>query len=248
MIDLSKSPARIYGVLDLKGGQVVHAVAGRRACYRPICSALTESAEPQAVARAMINRWGIHDVYVADLDALDDAPPDHRSVQRIAGTGMRVLFDAGVQDARQAEPLLEQLALGQMLHGLVVALESTRSADAWPELVEVIGQRRAVFSLDLQDGRPLVQPEQLAGQSPSAIAELAWQSGFRRLIVLDLARVGVAAGPSTASLCRDISEQRPWGELISGGGIRDNADIRQLTTAGCHSLLIASALHKQPPA
>ncbi len=37
---------RIYAVIDLQGGQVVHGVAGNRESYRPISSRLIHSAAP----------------------------------------------------------------------------------------------------------------------------------------------------------------------------------------------------------
>ena len=43
---------RIYPVMDIKGGVVVHARGGERVRYAPISSRIAPSAEPLAVARA----------------------------------------------------------------------------------------------------------------------------------------------------------------------------------------------------
>jgi uncharacterized protein related to proFAR isomerase len=34
-------------------------------------------------------------------------------------------------------------------------------------------------------------------------------------------------------------------ELISGGGVRDNADLARLQDAGCDAALVATALHQR---
>ena len=49
---------RIYPVLDLTGGHVVHAVAGQRESYRTIASRLTHSSSPGDVARAIVEIIG----------------------------------------------------------------------------------------------------------------------------------------------------------------------------------------------
>jgi phosphoribosylformimino-5-aminoimidazole carboxamide ribotide isomerase len=75
------------------------------------------------------------------------------------------------------------------------------------------------------------------------VAQRAVECGVHRLIVLDLARVGVAQGPSTAALCRDLLARWPQLEITTGGGIRNLDDLRHLQTAGVHGVLLASALH-----
>jgi phosphoribosylformimino-5-aminoimidazole carboxamide ribotide isomerase len=59
---------RVVPVLDLKGGHVVHGVGGRREEYRPVVSRLTDSSAPADVATAFRDRFGLSELYVADLD------------------------------------------------------------------------------------------------------------------------------------------------------------------------------------
>jgi len=237
---------RICAVMDLKGGQVVHAVAGQRDRCRPIHSTLVQSSRPCDVAQAFIDHRGIREAYVADLDAIEGKSSDLRSIQAIIDTGMRVILDAGVRNAQQAELLLGhyQVPANQPLEGIVVPLESAEQPGDWPALVELLSAERAVFSLDLQGGRPLSPATQLAQQTPFAIADLAWNAGFRRLIVLDLQSVGTRQGPSTLALCHTLSQQYAWSELISGGGVRHASDLEALAQAGCNCALVASALHR----
>jgi phosphoribosylformimino-5-aminoimidazole carboxamide ribotide isomerase len=75
------------------------------------------------------------------------------------------------------------------------------------------------------------------------IADFAVQVGFRRLLVLDLAAVGVNRGPIGDLLCRELREAHPDIELITGGGVRDVEDLQRLASWGCDAALVASALH-----
>lgn len=235
---------RIYAVLDLKGGQVVHGVAGQRDSYRPIVSCLTESSSPAEVARAFVDSCAIRDAYVADLDAIAGEPPDLAALHAIAEAGMRIIVDAGIGTPQQAQPLLDFDDSHVALSGIVIGLESTGDQRQWPALVDLIGSQRAVLSLDLKDGQPLTADPSLSDSGPQEIAELAWSAGFRRLVVLDLLRVGMRRGPSTLTLCRMLRDQQRWSELISGGGVRGAEDLRALEQAGCHAALVATVLHQ----
>lgn len=236
---------RIYAVMDLKAGQVVHAVAGRRDEYRPLTSPLVRSSDPHEVARAFVERRGIEHAYVADLDAIAGKSPDINSITAIAAAGSQVILDAGVRSRNDAAQLLDQLTGRVELCGLVVPLESTVDPGRWPEMVECIGAQRAVFSLDLRGGRPITSLAQLQRQTPAHIAGQVWRAGFRRLIVLDLESVGTGTGPVTLQLCTALGQQHNWSELITGGGVRNRRDLDALEAAGCHAALIATALHHE---
>lgn len=233
----------VYAVLDLKAGQVVRGVAGRRETYRPVCGVIARTCFPADVARGFVEHLGLSRAYVADLDAIAGQTPDWATLAAVANTGLSLLVDAGCKDPDRAAELAEFTASNGPLHGIVVGLESLANEDSLPELVQAIGADRAVFSLDLQDGRSLAAATSWRSLSPQAIASRAWDAGFRRMIVLDLAAVGVGGGPVTLETCRELRRQRAWRELISGGGVRSTADLLALEHAGCDSALIASALH-----
>jgi phosphoribosylformimino-5-aminoimidazole carboxamide ribotide isomerase len=100
-----------------------------------------------------------------------------------------------------------------------------------------------VLSLDLKDGRPITSVPEWKNQSADQVARLVFDIGIQRMIVLDLARVGVGEGTGTAALCRRIRELAPSCHLVAGGGIRGLADLRELVGAGCDGALVATALH-----
>jgi phosphoribosylformimino-5-aminoimidazole carboxamide ribotide isomerase len=230
-------------VLDLKAGEVVHAVGGQRGAYQPVRSAIAVSAAPRDVADAFVQRLGLGAAYVADLDALAGYPPDLAALATIADAGLDVLVDAGCADAERARALAAFCTSRGPLDGIAVALETLPDMAVLAELVRVIGVERTVLSLDLCAGRPLARCRRLTGCSVEQIAAFSWQAGVRRLLVLDLAAVGSGTGPVTIETCRRLCLQFAWDELTSGGGVRHAADVAALMAAGCHGVLVGTALH-----
>lgn len=233
---------RVIPVMDLMGGQVVRGVAGRRSEYRAIQSQIAADAQPATVARALVERFGFDSVYVADLDAIREGRYAMDRWREIAAAGLKLWLDAGTGTADAARTVLARAGEAEVQAELVVGLESLQ---AFEELTEIVRLCPAgvLFSLDMQSGRPLTQVESCRSLSPLEIVERVWTCGIRRLIVLDLADVGVGGGTRTLELCRTIRTTHPEVELIAGGGVRGRDDLRILADAGCNAVLVASALH-----
>ncbi len=228
----------LYPVLDLMGGVVVRGVAGERERYRPIQSRLVDSAEPLRVARAIRESFGVSALYVADLDAIEGGDPHVENWRELVEDGFRVFVDAGVGSARDAESTRDLGATN-----VVAALETLPSPRILSQVVEQLGDRSVVFSLDLKRGVPLGSPEAWS-KDVERVAEAAWESGARRWILLDLAAVGVGAGTPHLERCRTWKAR--FGdelELWTGGGVRGVEDLRELERAGVDGVLIASAIH-----
>ena len=239
----AESPAAIIPVLDLKGGQVVRAIAGRRSEYRPIQSCLANDSTPAAIAGALVAQFGFHNAYVADLDAIAGAEPDWQSLSRIAAAGLHLLVDAGLNNDDRSARACDRLRSLPSISGVIVGLETVTDEQSLAQYARQLGAARAVFSLDLKEGHPLARCSAWQTCSILELASLAVQAGYRRLIVLDLAAVGTNSGPALIETCRAIRQAHPQVELISGGGVRHSADVWQLTEAGCDAVLVASALH-----
>lgn len=230
-------------MLDLKNGVAVHAVKGERAAYAPVRSVLADSADPLVIADSFKRRLGLTECYVADLDAIARAG-HHRSIVRaIADTGLGVWLDAGVStaaQARQARSLgVRRVIVGSETLDDPGALASIAGALAEPG---VDGVACAVLSIDLRHGRLLGGSPSLQALDPVGLAQAAWESGIRAFIVLDLARVGAAAGVETGIALR-VRRELPGAEIAIGGGVRDVEDLRALAGQGFDAALVATALH-----
>jgi phosphoribosylformimino-5-aminoimidazole carboxamide ribotide isomerase len=229
---------RVVPVLDVQGGLVVRGIAGRRNEYRPIVSRLTPSVFPVSVADAFRFHFSLTDLYVADLDAIAGSPPALPMVRDIVARGFRLWVDAGVRDWSDAAPLAEA-----GVAGIVVGLETLCGPYALHQIVGRLGVDRVVFSLDLNEGKPLGDRAGWQGLDAEKIAAHALDLGVRRVIVLDLSRVGTGSGVGTEELCQRLATAYPDAEIVAGGGVRDANDLRRFRQIGVRAVLVASALH-----
>ena len=231
------NPMRVIPVLDLQGGVVVRGIGGRRHEYRPVVSRLMPSCHPPDVARAFRGHFGLTELYVADLDALAGAPPDLTTYALLHGDGFRLWVDAGVRDAASAEPVV-----GAGVARLVVGLETVAGPAALADVCRRHGDR-VVFSLDLKDGVPLGDTSAWPAREAWDVAARALDLGVRRLLLLDLARVGGGGGTGTEELCARVTHAYPGVEVAAGGGVRGADDLSRLKGCGVSAVLVASALH-----
>jgi len=232
---------RLIPVLDLKGGQVVRGVGGRRDEYRPIQSQIVRSSDPVDVAGALRKEFGFREFYIADLDAIAGGPPHEDVVRELVHRDLRLLVDAGLRDVAAGRELLDA-----GVSRVVAALETSPGPDHLRALLDALGPDRVTFSLDLKAGALLTAGDGWDGGatgSASAVAARVLECGVRSLIVLDLAGVGEGRGVPTLELCRAVREMSPDVELITGGGVRGVKDLDALQAVGVDGVLIASALH-----
>ncbi|MEY2726620.1 MAG: 1-(5-phosphoribosyl)-5-[(5-phosphoribosylamino)methylideneamino] imidazole-4-carboxamide isomerase [Planctomycetota bacterium] len=224
-------------VIDVRGGVVVHAVAGRRSEYRPLQSRLTDSTEPVRVLEDLQTRTGLNTFYVADLDGICDGRPDTGLLERLAETGCRLLIDAG---AKTTDDLAE-VRLGDNVLP-VAASETFMDLD----VLLAGGAGELIFSIDLHAGKLRLADRQAeaAGWTTEELAEKLAAAGIKDWIVLDTAAVGTGAGMSTLPLCRRLLERFADARIISGGGVKSPECVKEAQAAGIAGLLVATALHE----
>ncbi len=227
---------RIIPVLDLKGGVVVHARRGRRADYAPLRSPLVDGCEPVAVARALCAVCRTRSLYVADLDALAGEPVDEATLAALASVA-DPWVDAGATTPERAAALHRAGVARNVIGTESIAAPAPTGRPlraAAPPLV---------LSVDLRDGWLISPDPELAGRKPAAAAPLAQAIGVRELLVIDLARVGSGSGPPLSAVA-DLAAALPRAAIYAGGGVRDDADLRALESAGAAGALVATALHE----
>lgn len=212
---------RVIPVIDIRGGVAVHARRGRREEYAP----LQPIADPVAVATALGGRCGTTTLYVADLDAIERGEPNRAALRALTAVA-EVWLDAGATETT----------------GVARRVVGTESLAATPRDRQGDGPP-LVLSVDLRDGRLISPRPDLDGREATAAAPLARELGVSELLVIDLALVGSGAGPPLAAV-RALAAALPRVEIYAGGGVRDNADLRALDTAGATGALVATALHE----
>lgn len=221
----------VIPVIDIRAGEVVHAMGGDRAGYKPIRTPLAEGSEPVAVARGLLAAAGGNILYVADLDGIAGGHWNEASVRALAAglPGVTLWLDTGIARARHLHPLIGIAR--------VVPVAGTETLAEAGELAVVEELTRAhggyVLSLDFKGAKFLGAPGVLADPA-------AWPA---RVVVMTLAAVGADAGPDLDRV-RQIKALAGEGrEVYAAGGVRDAADLAALTRAGAAGVLVASALH-----
>jgi phosphoribosylformimino-5-aminoimidazole carboxamide ribotide isomerase len=228
---------RVIGVVDLLDSEAVRAEAGDRSRYRPIASVAGAPVrgDPVALARLYLERFGLHELYVADLDAILGKTPQETLVRRLGSLGVPLWLDAGTTTVDGARSAIQP----GVTH-LIVGLETLSSFTALDEMCAAIREPDIAFSLDLKRGEPLTRPD---GEcTAEAIAARAAAAGIGAMIVLDLSRVGTGSGPDFEMIAH-IRRSAPTTTLLAGGGTRGLDDLVRLAQAGCDGALVATALH-----
>ena len=175
-------------------------------------------------------------MYVADLDALAGQPVDEATLEALASVA-EPWVDAGATTPGAAAALHRA--------GVARNVLGTESIgpDAMAESVSAAREPPRVLSVDLREDRLISPDPELAGRDPASAAPLARALGVRELLVIDLARVGTGSGPPLDAVA-DLAAALPGVAVYAGGGVRDDADLRALESAGAAGALVATALHE----
>ena len=229
---------QIIPVIDLLDGHVVRGVAGRRESYAPIESFLSRTAEPLDVARGIRDTFGLHRLYIADLNAILQDAPQWPTFDELVEDGFQLMVDAGLREPKRARQLVDR-----GVTQVIAALETLPDCMALFEIVRHVGAERVVFSLDLMQGKPMGNLHGWEAEDPLSVFDWAVATGVTSVIVLDLSGVGVGQGVPTLGLCRQLAAAHPDLRLITGGGVRDDEDVQCASETGIDGLLVASALH-----
>lgn len=214
-------------MIDLKGGEVVHARAGARGAYQPIQTPLGPAGDAIAIARALLAVTASPLLYVADLDAIEGHGTHFELCRALSDAlpGTTLWIDAGFSSLTDCA---FWLPLGTTL---VIGSESIATIEIWQELRASLGES-LVLSLDFaMDG--------LRGPQAFLSEPALWPD---RIIVMCLTRLGTDRGPDIARL-KAVVAQAGARAVYAAGGVRGVSDIEAIAAAGASGALIATALH-----
>lgn len=234
---------RIVPAIDIQQGEVVRAVAGERLAYLPLKSKLAKSACPEEIGRQLSKTCGLSHFYLADLDAIAGKSPDWDLYRRLIDSGLSLWIDAGLETDEHCKEMMQFAAEHPEVQGIIVGMESVADRATFKRFLELIDSKLLIFSLDLKDGHPLTKDPQWKKQIALEIAIDVIEQGVGRMIVIDLASVGMHGGPGTRKLCTQLHTKFSDLALYAGGGTRSIDDLDTLAGWGCAAVLISSALH-----
>jgi cyclase len=207
-------PFDVIPSLDLLGGKVVRLTRGDFATARVY-------GEPDEVLDTLDVPAGSR-LHVVDLEgSRSGTPVATEIVRRLARRGLRVQVGGGIRSVADARRWLES--------GAERVVAGTVTADAPEVLRDIVafaGAERVIAAVDLRDGA--VRVAGWEREARRTLAEVLATTGPLELLVTDIARDGVLAGPSFElyrSLPRDL-------RIIASGGVSSVSDVVSLARLG----------------
>jgi phosphoribosylformimino-5-aminoimidazole carboxamide ribotide isomerase len=216
---------QIIPVVDIMSGYAVHARCGNRDQYELLNTPLSKDANPFSVESGLLGLGDFKAIYIADLDALMGKTPQYEIIRGLVLSFVDVEFwiDGGLTRFLPANHSTIPC------HIPVIGSESL-SEDSLFILSEFKSQ--FVLSLDFRDGS-IIGPERLLVESD------LWP---KRVILMNLTRVGSGKGPDLTFLNRFTSRHQET-DFYAAGGIRCERDIEILEKKGISGALVATCLH-----
>ncbi len=228
----------IIPVIDILNGLVVHAKKGERDRYKPLKSVLCRSNNPLKVSIVFKEKFGFKKLYIADLDAITGGTPNFEVLRHIASRSyFQVMLDAGTDNAEKAE---EVLALG--VSYVVVGTETLKQVKDLNSILSSIGAERTILSLDLMDNKIISRFKGWMGKTPLEIIKDLERLGVKKVILLELSRVGSEEGPAYQYVEAFVKKSKL--NVLVGGGVKNIDDLLKLREIGVKGVLLATALHK----
>ncbi len=227
----------VIPVLDILNGKVVHGIQGRRDTYKPIVSQLVNTADPLDVVQVFGQEFGFKRFYVADLNAIQKSGNNFEVLRILKQTYPRSSFmaDIGVSTLSDIVNAGKDIA-----DTFILGTETLASLVELDRILSKIGDTKIILSLDLKNGHLLHVPLGFQ-ENISNFLQTFMMNRISEILVIDLARVGSYAGPIYPEAMQIRSEYR--GNIILGGGVRNESDLEILQKEGFNGVLIATALH-----
>lgn len=231
---------QIIPVIDLRRGVAVHAIAGNRNDYRPIQTPDVQLGDLDSLV-SFYARRNPPAIYVADLDAICDGNSQRSAWRMIEQRANRPIWvDAGVESERDVEEFVDFCRNSSHEHRLVIGTETLIGPQVVEPIVQRLGARRFVLSIDRREGRPLAsRPHSLREVDYLRAAESA---GVKDVIALDIAAVGVGRAPELLASWRPLMQQFPKLHWRLGGGVKSKSALLLAEQAGFCGVLSATAI------
>ena len=225
---------KLLPAIDLIGGRCVRLVQGDFARE-------TSYSDDPAAALADFARGGAAEAHLVDLDgARAGAPRQHDLFSTLArSTDLNLQVAGGFRTADQVAAMLDA-GVNRVVIGSLALADSA----AFTAMLGRFGSDRLTLALDVR----------LDGES-AIVATHGWERGsgrtladvlglfptVRHLLVTDIARDGMLAGPNVA-LMRAILADFPAVELQASGGVADLADLDALRDTGAAAAIVGKAI------
>lgn len=228
----------IYPAIDIRAGRCVRLAQGD-------FSAETRYGDPVEQALAFAEA-GAQWVHVVDLDGARDGAARQRSlIAAIVGRSrVKVQCGGGVRSAEDVAALLD-LGVARVVAGSA-AVKRPQEVRRW---IERFGAEKICAAFD---GRAGAAGFMIAAEGWTEASGVALDEGIRRLadaglrhvLVTDVARDGMLAGPN-AALYAGLVQRFPGLAVQASGGVAELSDLAALERTGAAGAIVGRALYEK---
>jgi phosphoribosylformimino-5-aminoimidazole carboxamide ribotide isomerase len=225
---------RIVPVVDVKNGIAVHAVKGQRDAYSPVNCAWCKDGDVTTLIRGYKENFGLHDLYIADLDAITVKKPNKAIYKDILSiVDGEAMIDAGITSIADFRKIASA-----GFESVILGSESIPTISLLADIIEQ-NEHATIVSLDVKGGTVLSPARQLASTRIQDAFRIIDGLAPSAIIFLDMSGVGARTGinPVAKELAREASVP-----LYLGGGISSASDVLEARAAGFAGVLVATAL------
>ncbi len=218
---------KIIPVVDLKNGNVVHAVQGKRNLYKPLETLISNSIELNDLCSVFIKDYSFETIYIADLDAITNQGNQHDIIKSLLTTypDLNVWLDSGL---KFLYPININTKCTQIL-----GTEMNFNLIEYQNLKQKF--TNAILSLDYS-GSDFLGDSQLL-KYPNE-----WP---KNIILMNLDKVGSQQGLNIERIKLIQSLLSDQQKLYIAGGIRDQSDLDTLDSLGIDGALISTSIHNK---
>ncbi len=223
----------LYPAIDLMGGRVVRLTQGR------FDQATVYEADPAAALRDFAEA-GAEWAHIVDLDgARAGEPRQHDLLAFLAATGtLKLQVAGGVRSRGHVARLLDAGAARVVVGSLAV-----REPELVRALLTEFGADRITLALDVNMAadEPLVATHGWSQGSGLSLWDVAGIYEGRHLLVTDIGRDGMLAGPNLELIRRCTQRLTAW-QIQASGGVAEARDLADLRQAGAAGAIVGKAL------
>jgi phosphoribosylformimino-5-aminoimidazole carboxamide ribotide isomerase len=226
----------IYPAIDLKNGQCVRLVQGRKE------DQTVYSSSPGKVA-ASFQEQGARWLHIVDLDGAFDGRPGNLEAIRDIAAAITIPFQVG-GGLRSKEDVERILAIGA--GRVIIGTRAVSSPDFIAELIKNFGAERVVLGLDARDG--MVAVEGWVEKSNLKALDFALtmkEAGIKTAVYTDVSRDGLLQGPNLQAI--ETMARYSGLSIIASGGVStlDNIKaLKALEPIGVSGAIIGKALYE----
>lgn len=228
---------KIIPVIDILNSKAVHAKKGERTKYKPLKSYLFQSSNPVEIIRILRKKYNFELFYIADLDSIIKKAPNFQILKEISKiSNIDFILDPGIVDLEDISNFLRF-----RIKNLIIGLETIKNFKTIIQSLQILNQNNIIISIDMYNGQILSNAKDIKTQSPIKLIKKFESLGIKKIILLDLFRVGQKIG-GIPQLYLDILHNFN-GDVYVGGGIKNYTDILNIKEQNFSGVLIATALY-----